>query len=132
MIFLVFVIVMILGIGIKIVNAIMFKNDLTSFICKLFVSISGVIVLYMLYWIVVIQTTADGHRAMMEQRYNALICKSQAEIVSSEYIEEIQKWNEEMAKYQSYSNNIWIGIFYPERKYEGLEIIDLENIRIKD
>lgn len=82
---------------------------------------------------------ADGSRASNEQRYKALIYKAQTEsirdefgIVNKEYIDEVQSWNEYVAKYQAYSNDFWIGIFYPDRQYEGLKTINLEDIKIRD
>lgn len=101
--------------------------------------VSGIIALVILFCIILTQTTADGDRSRMEQRYKALIYKSQTEsirddfgIVNKEYIDEIQKWNEDLAKYQSYSENIWISVFFPKRIYEDLQVIDLESIKIKD
>jgi hypothetical protein len=101
--------------------------------------ISGIVIIYMLIRIIVFQTLADGERASNEQTYNSLVYKSQTEairdefgIVNKEYIDEVQAWNEYLAKYQSYSHNFWIGIFYPKRAYDGFEFIDLESIRMKD
>lgn len=101
--------------------------------------VSGITTLVTLLCIILTQITADGDRSMMEQRYKALIYKSQTEsirddfgIVNKEYIDEIQKWNEDLAKYQSYSDNIWISIFFPKRIYEDLQVIDLESIKIKE
>lgn len=101
--------------------------------------ISGIVIICMLIGIIVSQVSADGIRASNEQTYNALIYKAQKEairdefgIVNKEYIDEVQAWNEYLAKYQSYSHNFWIGIFYPKRAYDGFEFIDLESIRMKD
>lgn len=101
--------------------------------------ISGIVIFCMLIFIIVAQTQADGLRASNEQRYNALVYKAQTEairdefgIVNKEYIDEVQAWNEELAKNQSYEHNFWIGIFYPKRAYDGFEIIDLQSIRMKD
>lgn len=102
-------------------------------------AISGCVILTMLIMIIVAQIQADGERASNEQTYNSLVYKSQTEairdefgIVNKEYIDEVQGWNEYLAKYQSYSHNFWIGIFYPKRAYDGFEFIDLESIRMKD
>lgn len=101
--------------------------------------ISGVTAAVMLILIIGIWTSVDGYRASYEQRYNALIYKSQTEsirdefgIVNKEYIDEVQAWNEDLAKYQTYSRNFWIGIFYPKRQYEGFEFIDLESIKMRE
>ena len=101
--------------------------------------ISGIVIICMLIGIIASNISADGLRASNEQRYNALVYKSQTEairdefgIVNKEYIDEVQAWNEDLTKYQSYSHNFWIGIFYPKRAYDGFEIIDLQSIRMKD
>lgn len=107
--------------------------------CGISAVISGCVVLFMIISIIISQTSADGERAKNEQRYKSLVYKSQTEsirdefgIVNKEYIDEVQAWNEDLAKYQSYSHNFWIGIFYPKRQYDGFEFIDLESIKMKE
>lgn len=145
MIFWFFVGLTFLGIGIlKIQNKCIEKYDYSeketiTITGVVVAALSGAIAFFMLIAIAAIQISVDGDKAMWEQRYKALIYKSQTEsirdefgIVNKEYIDEIQKWNEDLAKRQSYSHNIWISIFYPKRKYDGLEFIDLENIKMRD
>lgn len=105
---------------------------------KIMAILAFVIVACMLIIIVDKHITATGERAANVQRYNALIYKAQTEsirdefgIVNKEYIDEIQAWNEEFARYQVYSQNLWISIFYPE-KYEGCALIELESIEMKE
>ncbi len=158
MIFWIFAGLTLLGIGILIIQNICIEKyeyngkDNTSFVSFVWdheepvtitgvavAIVSGIIASVMLLVIILTQITADGEKSMMEQRYKALIYKSQIEsirddfgIVNKEYIDEIQKWNEDLAKYQSYSDNIWFSVFFPKRIYEDLQVIDLENIKIKD
>lgn len=158
MIFWIFVILTVLGIAVcvatsKIINKYDYREEKnTKFvnfiyhndepICCTFGAtavISGIIIFFMLIAIIASQASADGTRASNEQTYNALVYKSQTEairdefgIVNKEYIDEVQAWNEYLAKYQSYSHNFWIGIFYPKRAYDGFEFIDLQSIRMKD
>lgn len=158
MIFWIFVILTLLGIGIivaveiickkydskeenntKFVSFVWKEEEGIKCICVSTVFVSVVITLFMLALIVCTQIFADGDRVKMEQRYKVLVYKSQTEsvrdefgIINKEYIDEIQEWNEDLAKHQSYSHNIWISIFYPKRKYDGLEFIDLENIKMRD
>lgn len=101
--------------------------------------ISGIVIACMLIGIIVSNISADGLRASNEQRYNALVYKAQTEairdefgIVNKSYIDEVQAWNEYLAKYQSYSHSFWIGIFYPKRAYDGFEFIDLQGIKMRD
>lgn len=158
MIFWIFVILTVLGIAICVVTRkISDKHDyheekntkFVNFICyndktiywtfRTTAAISGIIIFYMLIFIIVTQVQADGKRAGNEQTYNSLVYKSQTEairdefgIVNKEYIDEVQSWNEYLAKYQSYSHNLWIGIFYPKRTYDRFEFIDLQSIRMKE
>lgn len=157
MIFWIFVILTVLGIGIivatskisdkyaygeenaKFVNFVYHNDGPIIFTSGAIAVISGIVIVFMISTIIISQTQADGERAKNEQRYKALVYKSQTEsirdefgIVNKEYIDEVQAWNEDLAKYQSYSHNFWIGIFYPKRQFDGLEFIDLENIKMRE
>ena len=101
--------------------------------------ISGTLAIIMLTFVVIVQISADGCKAKYEQTYSALIYKSQTEsirdefgIVNKEYIDEVQAWNEELSKGKTYSNDFWIGIFYPKKVYQDLELIDLEEIKMRE
>ncbi len=117
-----------------------YQNDESIYwISGIIAVISGIVIVCMLISIIITQTQADGLRASNEQRYNALVYKSQTEairdefgIVNKPYIDEVQAWNEDLAKYQSYSHNFWIGIFYPKRAFDGFEFIDLQGIKMRD
>ena len=104
-----------------------------------FAVIGGIATIIMFICVVTAQISADGRKAKYEQTYSALIYKSQTEsirdefgIVNKEYIDEVQEWNEGLSKYKSYSDNFWIGIFYPKKVYQDLEFIDLEEIKMKE
>lgn len=138
MIFWIFVILTVLGIGVGAI-AYHFDFEIISGIGWGLGVVSGIAVICMLCSVIKSESLADGERARYEQRYKALVYKSQTEsirdefgIVNKEYIDEVQAWNEDLAKYQSYSHNFWIGIFYPKRKFDGLEFIELENIKMKE
>lgn len=82
---------------------------------------------------------ADGDRAENEARYESLIYRLQSEssrdrfgILNKEYMDEVQSWNENLAKYQTNSHNFWIGIFYPDRAITGVELIELEDMRFRN
>lgn len=103
-----------------------------------FTVISGIVAIIMFICIVNAQISADGCKAKYEQTYSALIYKSQTEsirdefgIVNKEYIDEVQEWNEGLSKHKTYSNNFWIGIFYPKKVYQDLELIDLKEIKMR-
>lgn len=123
----------------KFVNFVYHNYEPICWISGITAVISGIVVFFMLIGIIISQASADGLRASNEQRYNALVYKAQTEairdefgIVNKEYIDEVQAWNEYLAKNQSYAHNFWIEIFYPKRAYDGFEIIDLQSIRMKD
>lgn len=152
MIFWIFVILTVVGIAVivatnvigssggnKVQEFLYYNDEHFVFTGATVAAISGLVAVIMLVVIIIVQASADGLRASNEQRYNALVYKAQTEairdefgIVNKEYIDEVQAWNEDLAKYQSYSHNFWIGIFYPKRVYDGFEIIDLQSIRMKD
>ena len=107
--------------------------------CGVFAVISGIVAIIMFICVVNAQISADGCKAKYEQTYSALIYKSQAEsirdefgIVNKEYIDEVQAWNEWISKCKTYSNDFWIGIFYPKKVYQDLELIDLEEIKMRE
>lgn len=117
-----------------------YNNDSLIYrIFRVIAVISGIVILIMLVCVIIVQISADGVKASNQQTYNALAYKAKTEsvrdefgIVNKEYIDEVQAWNENLAKCQSYSHNFWIGIFYPKRVYDGFEFIDLKSIRVKD
>lgn len=123
----------------KFVNFVYHNDEPIYWTFGITVVISGIVVISMLIFIITAQTQADGIKASNEQTYNALVYKAQTEairdefgIANKEYIDEAQAWNENLAEYQSYSHNFWIGIFYPKRAYEGFEFIDLESVKMRD
>lgn len=152
MIFWIFVILTIVSIAVLIATYVIGNNynnkfaeflyDKDEIICFSFVSIliiSSIVTAIMLFAIIANQTSANGYRAKLEQTYNALIYKSQTEgirdefgIVNKEYIDEVQAWNEELSKDKTYSNDFWIGIFYPKKVYQDLELIDLTEIKMRE
>ncbi|MBD5556419.1 MAG: hypothetical protein HDQ95_14045 [Roseburia sp.] len=114
------------------------NEDVLQIVSGVTALISGFVAVLMLCAIIILQISANAERAAKEQQYQALVYKAQTEsirdefgIINKEYIDEIQTWNQELAKCQSYSHNFWIGIFYPKRIYDGLEFIDWESIRMR-
>ncbi len=123
----------------KLVNFVYHNDEPIVWTSGIVAVISGMAVCFMAVAIIINQASAGGLRAKNEQRYNALIYKAQTEsirdefgIVNKEYIDEVQSWNEDVAKYQTYSNSFWIGIFYPDRAYDGFETINLEDIKMRE
>lgn len=117
-----------------------FNNEVLIVAPSIVISIlCGVVSAIMLIGIINIQVCSNGEKANMEQKYKALIYKSQTEsirdefgVVNKEYIDEVQHWNEDISEYKANSDNVWIDIFYPKKVIDGVDTIDLENIKIED
>lgn len=100
--------------------------------------VSGIIAVIMLIIIILNNLGAQGTKLSNQQTYDSLIYKSQTEsirdefgIVNKEYIDEVQAWNEDIAKYKNWQRDFWIGIFVPNI-YDEFETIDLRSIQYKE
>lgn len=98
--------------------------------------VCGIILMIMLCFAIEINITADGKYQQYKQRYEAILFKMQEEslkdefgLLNKKFVDEVQFWNEDIAKYKAYSNNIWIDIFYPRRCIKGMDVIDLNNFK---
>lgn len=101
--------------------------------------IFGLSFLIMIGFAIGYNITADGKYQQYKQRYDALLFKAQEEslrdefgLLNKEFVDEVQFWNEDIAKYKAYSNNGWIGIFYPRRCIECMDVIDLSQFSKKE
>lgn len=121
------------------------KCVLSSFACWLSATsvvvsaFLGLAIIGMLVVISINNLSGAGYAASNEQKYEALLYKAKTEsirdefgIVNKEYVDEVQKWNEDVVKYNSYSKSKWIGIFYPEKYYGNYKTIDLNDIKMKE
>lgn len=128
-----------------------FGSSITSWKCVLsrfacWISTTSVVVsaflclaiIVMLVVININNLSGDGYVASNEQKYEALLYKAKTEsirdefgIVNKEYVDEVQEWNEDVVKYDSYSKDKWIGIFYPEKYYGNWKTIDLNDIKMR-
>lgn len=67
---------------------------------------------------------AAGMIAVNEQRYQILTYQLENHIGKKELYNQIQDWNEDLAKGKAMQNDIWIGAFYPNI-YDQFEFIEL-------
>lgn len=74
----------------------------------------------------------DGQIASHEQRYESLVYQFENDIYDNdndlgkkELYNQIQDWNEDVAKGQALQNDPWVGIFYPDI-YDQFEVIEFE------
>ena len=95
-------------------------------------SISGFIV--MIISLVVTYITMDITIAKNEAKYEALMYKVQTEnardqlgLLNKDYIDEVQEWNEYVAEWKAGTKDLWVGIFYPNKISDCLEVIDLQS-----
>lgn len=139
MIFWIFVIVTVVGVVLLFADY-YFGIDSFALVASASITslISGIVVAIMLIVIVLNNLGAQGAKLSNQQTYDSLIYKSQTEsirdefgIVSKEYIDEVQAWNEDVVKYKSWQRDFWIGIFIPNI-YDDFETIDLESVQYKE
>ena len=136
MIFWIFVILAVVGyMGYFIIGRLLEYNERVIF--GIIATIATCIVCILLVIIIGNNTSAVGEKSKLEQRYEALVYKSQTEsirdefgIVNKDYIDEVQEWNEAIASNQRMQRDFWLGIFVPNI-YDDFELIDLDSIQYR-
>lgn len=75
---------------------------------------------------------ADAYVSAMTERYESLTYQYENDIYNNdndvgkrELMEDIQNWNEDLAKNKELQNNFWVGIFVPD-VYDQFEFIELD------
>lgn len=103
----------------------------------LFGAICGLLSLIMLFIIICNNAGTGGMIALHQERYKALTYKVESEnsrdnlgLLNKDYVDEIQSWNEDLAKNKSLQRDFWLGVFYPNI-YDDFETIDLDNVVYK-
>ena len=137
MIFWIFVILAVVGyMGYFIIGRLLEYNERVIF--GIIATIATCIVCILLFIIIGNNTSAVGEKSKLEQRYEALVYKSQTEsirdefgIVNKDYIDEVQEWNEAIASNQRMQRDFWLGIFVPNI-YDDFELIDLDSIQYRE
>ena len=110
----------------------LWKTELFSIGGAILVFVGILTVSFSLFAIIGYHTNAEPYIAQTNERYEALCYKLETEnardefgLLNKEIIDEIQEWNEEIAKYQSLQDNFWLGIYYPNI-YDQFEKIPLK------
>lgn len=105
-------------------------------------SIIGAILLTFVMTIIVIASTigivydhasADAYIASGTQTYKSLVYQYENNLYDNdndlgkkELMDQIQEWNETLARKRELQDNFWVGIYYPNI-YDQLDFIDLGN-----
>lgn len=110
----------------------LYRNDIFAFGGAILILVAMLCIAFSLFAIIGNHTTADSYVAKSNERYEALCYKVETEnavdefgLRNKEIIDEVQKWNEEIAEYKALQDNFWIGIYYPNI-YDQFETIPLE------
>lgn len=131
MLFVIFAAILAIGIVICIVSydrdcgALAVIGVSTSAVGCIAVVVSIIIMLYS-------HAEVDGYIAASNARHDALVYQYENDIYDNdndlgkrELIEDIQNWNEDLARYKENQDNFWIGIYIPNI-YDQFEFIKLE------
>ena len=93
--------------------------------------ISGIAVLFMLIAIVICHVGIEAEIEANNQRYDSLVYQAEARLYENDndvgkkdLADQIQKWNEDLARGKALQNDFWVGIFIPDI-YDEFEFIQM-------
>lgn len=99
------------------------------------ISTAGIVI--MLIIIICTHCGTGGTVAKYRETYKSLVYKSETEacrdefgIVNKDYIDEVQRWNEDLSFNKGVQRDFWIGVFVPNI-YDEFQFIDLNSIKYK-
>lgn len=94
--------------------------------------LSFIVSFVMLVVIIVKNTNVDAYVAENQMRYEMLVYQYENDIYDNDndlgkrdLMEDIQKWNEDLAYHRKAQDDFWVGIFYPN-VYDQFEFIELK------
>lgn len=94
--------------------------------------IGFIVAIIMLIVIIVANTNVDSYVAENQMRYEMLVYQYENDIYDNDndlgkrdLMEDIQKWNEDLAYHRKAQDDFWVGIFYPN-VYDQFEFIELK------
>lgn len=94
--------------------------------------LSFLVSIIMLVVIIVANTNVDAYVAENQMRYEMLVYQYENDIYDNDndlgkrdLMEDIQKWNEDLAYHRKAQDDFWVGIFYPN-VYDQFEFIELK------
>ncbi len=93
--------------------------------------ISGIAVLFMLIAIVICHVGIEAEIEANKQRYDSLVYQAEARLYENDndvgkkdLANQIQEWNEDLARGNALQNDFWVGIFIPNI-YDEFEFIPM-------
>lgn len=94
--------------------------------------LSFLVSIIMLVVIIVNNTNVDAYVSENQMRYEMLVYQYENDIYDNDndlgkrdLMEDIQKWNEDLAYHRKAQDDFWVGIFYPN-VYDQFEFIELK------
>ena len=144
MLFWLFVIILVVGIGLIICGNVLYKYNIRNHclykhrwkiesVGKWMSGISGAVLAIMLIIIFCQYVGVDAQVAKNKEIYNAIeykvtsgSCRDELGLLSKEVIDEAQEWNKDVTYYQNIQDDFWVGIFYPNI-FDQFETIDYKN-----
>ena len=132
MLFWIFVLLFILGIGLlHVYNNKRYTDDSVIFVGILLSVLFSIASIASLIGISIDHFGADSIIAAKQQRYESLVYQYENNLYDNdndlgkkELMNEIREWNEELATKQALQNNFWIGIYYANI-YDQFDFIEL-------
>ena len=93
--------------------------------------ISGIAVLFMLIAIVICHVGIEAEIEANKQRYDSLVYQAETRLYENDndvgkkdLADQIQNWNEDLARGKALQNDFWVGIFIPNI-YDEFEFIPM-------
>ena len=94
--------------------------------------LSFLVSIIMLVVIIVDNTNVDAYVSENQMRYEMLVYQYENNLYDNDndlgkrdLMEDIQKWNEDLAYHRKAQDDFWVGIFYPN-VYDQFEFIELK------
>lgn len=142
MLFWIFLISLVIGIGLIVVGNINWNSKKHPFLrnndCdiesvgKVITVISGIVIVIMIFILCEQYMSVDAYLENNRETYTALTykiesgsCRDEFGLLSKELIDEVQEWNQDVRYCKKIQRNFWVGIFYPN-VYDEFETIDYE------
>lgn len=103
-----------------------------GFISTILSVVLGIVAIIMIIQMAIANSGVQGQIAANQQRYDSLVYQlennmydNDNELGKKELYNQIQSWNEDLAKGKALQYDIWIGVFWPDM-YDQFEYIELK------